>query len=337
MTKPYTIRDVAKKAGVGVGTVSRVLNNSPHVSEATRQKVALVIQELDFHPSQIARRLSTGKSLAIGVIAPFFTRPAMVGRLEGIEAALAQSDYDLILYNVETPEQCAKVFQDIPRERRVDGLIIVSLNPSDSDVAHFHRNGMPIVLVDTYHPEMPCVMMDDTSGGRQATEHLVGLGHSRIAFISDVIDNPFGFQASANRRTGHYAVLEENGIAVNPDYHRQGEYGRHTAHRLTREVMSLEEPPTAIFAASDTQAIGVLEALQELGFTVPDDVSLIGYDDIPAAEYLGLTTIRQPMYQSGVEGVNTLLKILNYTSSATAFTTLPVGLVERETTGPCPS
>lgn len=333
--KPCTIRDVAKKAGVGVGTVSRVLNNNPQVSEATRQKVAAIIEELDFHPSEVARRLSTGKALAVGVIAPFFTRRAIVGRLEGIEAALAQSDYDLILYNVETPEQCAKLFRNIPRERRVDGLVIVTLRPTDHDVEYFRRSGMPVVLVDSNHPDLVSVRIDDVDGGRQATQHLVDLGHTRIAFIGDYLDSPFGFQSSAERLEGYRAVLAENGIPFRPEYHKQGEYARHTAHRLTEELMTLDEPPTAIFAASDTQALGVIEAIQQMGLRVPEDIPVIGYDDFPEAAYVGLTTVHQHFYQSGVEAVNVLLQLLsNGLEAPPASITMPVHLVTRRTTQP---
>lgn len=333
-SKPVTIRDVARKAGVGVGTVSRVLNDNPQVSEATRQKVASVIQELDFHPSEVARRLSRGRSLAIGVIAPFFTRPAFVGRLEGIQAVLAQSEYDLILYNVETPEQSAKLLQSIPREGRVDGLIVVTLRPSDDDVERFNRSGVPVVLVDSDHPDLSSVVIDDVSGGRQATQHLVDLGHRRIAYISDYLESPFGFQASSRRQAGYRAVLIENGLVPDQDYHRQGEHGRHPAYRMAEELLNLDEPPTAIFAASDTQALGVLEAIDALGLRVPDDISVVGYDDIEIAAYLGLTTMHQPMYHSGEEGINALLQSLtNGPSTAPLLTTLPVHLVERETTG----
>ena len=335
MRSAYTIRDVAKRAGVGVGTVSRVLNDSPLVSEATRQKVLAVIEELDFHPSQVARRLSTGeRSLAIGIIVPFFTRPAFVGRLQGVEAAIAQTEYDLVLYNVETPGQRDDFCQRIPIEQRIDALIMISLRPSNREVEHFKRAGLPVVLVDASHPDLTSIEIDDMDGGRQVTQHLLDLGHTKIAYISDHFDNPFGFQSSIQRFRGYKAVLEENNIRLRPEYHKQGEHGRHVAHRLTQELMELDDPPTAIFASSDTQALGVMEALQQMGLRVPEDISVVGYDDIEVAVYLGLTTVHQPMYQSGVEGVQTLLQLLNEENSNAplASYTLPVSLIVRETT-----
>lgn len=337
MPKAVTIRDVARKAGVGVGTVSRVLNNNPSVSQATREKVLVVIEAMHYRPSPIARQLSTGaKSLAIGIIVPFFTRPAFVGRLEGIEATLAQSRYDLVLYNVETPEQRAKLLRRVPEEHLVDGLIIVSLYPTEKEVRHFERSSMPVVLADAEHSRLPHISIDDFDGGKQATQHLIDLGHRRIGFVSDQIDSPFGFNASRKRLEGYQAVLEQHGIPFEPMYHKAGELSRHSAYQLTRELLAEKDHPTAIFASSDTQAIGVLEAIQEEGLRIPEDISVIGYDDIEVASYISLTTIHQPMYQSGVESVNLLFQLLGGDSNLKSLT-LPVDLVVRETTGQAPS
>lgn len=328
-----TIRDVAQKAGVGVGTVSRVLNDSPLVSEATRQRVTEAIEALSFRPSSVARQLSTGgRSLAVGVVAPFFTRPAFVGRLQGIEAAFIQSDYDLILYNVETPEQRDEVFHRIPRDHRVDGLIAIALRPTDHQIDVFKRAEIPLVLLDTHHPALCSIRIDDEDGARQATGHLADLGHTRIAYVSDRLDGHFGFQASRRRYDGYRAVLAERGIPFREGYHQQGDFGRHTAHRLADELMTLPEPPTAIFAASDTQALGVMEAIRQRGLRIPEDISVVGYDDIEIAAYIGLTTIHQPFYQSGVESADTLSSLLTKNGEPNPLTTLPVELIVRHTT-----
>ncbi|GAB4481039.1 MAG: LacI family DNA-binding transcriptional regulator [Anaerolineae bacterium] len=335
MAKTYTIRDVARRAGVGIGTVSRVLNDSPSVSEETRQKVLAAIEELNYRPNVLARQLSSGGGmLSIGIIVPFFTRPAFVGRLEGIEHELAQTDYDLILYNVETPEQKHNLFRRVPSERRVDGLIIISLYPTDEDVAHFKRCNMPVVLVDAYHPDLPSITIDDEDGGRQAVQHLVSLGHQRIAFISDDVETPFGFRASAQRLRGYHQVLREAGISPRPAYQKHGQYGRQNAFYLMQELLDLPEPPTAIFSTSDTQALGAMEAIEKLGLRIPDDISVVGYDDIEVATYIGLTTIRQPFYQSGVEGVHLLMQVLEGMEGSAGSIRLPVSLVVRSTTAP---
>ena len=335
MVKSPTIRDVARTAGVGVGTVSRVLNESPLVSEATRQKVQLAIEALDYRPSGVARRLSSGRgALAVGVIVPFFTRPAFVGRLQGVEAALAHSDYDLILYNVESPQQRDNLFQRIAAEQRVDGLITISLNPTEHQLEQFDRYGVPVVLLDARHPAVSSISIDDVDGGRQVAKHLIGLGHERIAYISDQMDDGFGFKTSRERLSGLRETMAQHHLQFDLAYHQQGEHGRHVAYRLAEALFDLPESPTAIFAASDTQAIGVMEAARARGLRIPQDISIVGYDDIELAEYVGLTTVHQPLYQSGVEAVNSLLHRLAPEDGPPPplLRTLPVELIVRETT-----
>jgi LacI family transcriptional regulator len=335
--KTITIRDVAKKAGVGLGTVSRVINDSPSVSPATRQRVQAAIAELNFVPNPTARRLSLGKTLNIAVIVPFFTRPAMIGRLRGIENTLAESEYDLIIYNVETVERRDELFRDIPRHERADGVIIVSLSPGDEDLPKLAKADVPIVLVDANHPSLSSlnrVIVDDIEGGCLATQHLIDLGHRRIGFISDFILTPFNFTSSLHRFLGYQSAINAAGIEFRPAYHGQGEHGREEACWLASEMLRLTEPPTAIFAASDTQAIGVLEAASEIGLRVPGDLSVIGYDDIEIAGHLGLTTVRQQLYESGQRGVELLLDALESPGAFPVCETLPTELVERKTTAP---
>ncbi len=331
---PATIRDVAKRAGVGVGTVSRVLNDRPSVREVTRQKVISAIEALDYTPSPIARRLSLRKTLTIAVIVPFFTRPSFVERLRGVEFALADSEYDLVLFNVETTAKRDAYFRDVPRRERVDGLLIISLSPHDGDVDRFLKSRVPTVLIDAQHPTLSRAVIDDVAGGRLATRHLIDLGHREIAYVSDHLQNPFNFVSSRDRYEGYRQALAEAGLPFRPEYHRQGEHGRQEAREMARELLALPNPPTAIFAASDTQAIGVLEATRGAGLRVPDDLSVIGYDDIEIAEYLHLTTIRQPLFASGVEGVELLLEFIVTTPSTPRQVLLPTELITRRTTAP---
>lgn len=327
-----TIRDVARQAGVGVGTVSRVLNDSPSVSQATRRKVLSAIQELNFTPNPFARRLSLGKAMTIGVIVPFFTRPAFVERLRGIEYALVNSDYDLVLYNVETVERRNAYFRQAPRRERVDGLLIMALSPTDEDAQRFIASGVPTLLVDAFHPHLNCIMIDDVTGGYAATQHLISLGHQRIAYISDFVNNPFDFTASRRRYEGYRQALADAGIPYNPAYHQQGDHGRAQAQEMAERLLTLPVPPTAIFAASDTQAIGVMQAAESVGCRVPEDLSIIGYDDIEIAEYLNLTTIRQPLFMTGVEGVHLLLSIIEQPPLTPIHIQLATELVARGTT-----
>jgi LacI family transcriptional regulator, galactose operon repressor len=305
------IRDVAARAGVGVGTVSRVLNDAPGVASATRDRVRAVMQELGYQPSSTARNLSLGRTLTVGVIAPFFTSPSVVERLRGIDDVFGHSPYDLTLYNIETPAQRRAVLRRFGRRDRVDGLIVISLPLTPGELRSFARDGLPAVLVDVANAPVPHVGIDDVGGGAMATRHLLDAGHREIAFVGDVEENPFGFASSERRLEGFRAALEKAGVPLPSAYVRRGPFGRATAGRLTRQLLALRRRPTAVFAASDVQAFGVLDAAARAGLTVPDDLSVIGFDDIELAEAIGLTTVRQPLRESGRAGATLLLQSLN--------------------------
>ena len=334
---PATIRDVAKKAGVGLGTVSRVINKSPQVSHETRERVQEAIKELDYRPNPIARRLSWGKTLTIAAIAPFFTRPATIERLRGVELSIAGTEYDLIVFNVETPERRDYTFDEVARRERVDGALIISLPPSPEGLNRFNSANIPIVLIDVNHPELAHfsrVIVDDVAGGFKATRHLIDLGHRRIGYISDSFDDPFYFSASRDRFDGYQQALQQAGIEIDPILHRRGDHGRYEAQRLATEMLRIEQKPTAIFAASDTQALGVLEAARELELRVPEQLSVIGYDDVEFADYVGLTTVRQQLFESGQAGLQLLLDAISEGDREPVCTELKTGLILRSTTAP---
>ncbi|MDQ3294730.1 MAG: LacI family transcriptional regulator, partial [Actinomycetota bacterium] len=194
-----TIADVAATAGVGAGTVSRVLNDRPKVSPSTRARVLAAIEELEYRPNPLARGLSLGRCQTLGVVVPFFTHASAVERLRGIVAALRDSRYDLVLFNVESPVHRDEHFEALTRRDRADGLLVLSLPPPPDHLARLRAAGVPIVLVDATAPGVPCVVTDDVEGGRIATRHLLSLGHRDIAFIGDSTANGFGFTSSARR------------------------------------------------------------------------------------------------------------------------------------------
>lgn len=329
---PATIRDVAKKADVGIGTVSRVLNDSPAVSPETRKKVLAAITALNYSPHPLARRLSLGRTLTIGVLLPFLTLPSYVERLRGVQQALEDSQYDLSLFSIESPEKVDRYLNELAQNSRVDGAIIISLLPSDSQIQQFASAAIPIVLVDAYHPEVSCVDIDDEAGGHLATSHLIELGHRKIGFLSDYLENPFKFTAMRKRFQGYRNALQENELPIYPDYHQEGTLGGREAFEKAMALLSLPDRPTAIFAASDTHAVGVIKAAHELGLRVPEDLSVVGFDDIRDAEYLHITTIHQPLFESGVESVTVLLATLIEPPKAPIHLVLPTRLVHRGTT-----
>jgi LacI family transcriptional regulator len=323
-----TIAEVARRAGVGVATVSRVLNGSPAVRDETRGRVLAAIAELGYAPNPAARALSTGRTLSIGVVAPFFTRPSVIERLRGVSHVLAAAGYQLVLFDVERAGQDTDSFRTLPGG--LDGLLSISLCPPDADLARFQAAGMPVVLVDHPDQRLPGVYTDDVAGGRLATEHLMALGHRRIAFLGDVEYNPHGFTSSAMRRRGYEQALAAAGRPVEPELVRRAAHGREPAAALTRELLGTEQPPTAVFAASDTQALGVLEAAESLGVDIPGDLSVVGYDDIELARYVGLTTVAQPLQESGACGAQMLLAAL--AGAAIGGRQLPVELTVRSPT-----
>ncbi len=331
-----TIRDVARQAGVGLGTVSRVLNNSPLVSPVTRKRVLDAITELRYSPSQIARSFASGKTLTVSAIAPFFTRPSVVERLRGIESQLTASGYSLVVFNVETVARRDACLQDISRHDRCDGVLIISLTPREDELLALHEAGVPVVLIDTSAAGMHGVRIDDVSGGELAVRHLIDLGHRRIGFVGDSIEQAraFNFTSSRDRHSGYRQMLAAAGIALRPAYQRHGVHDRYDARILAHELLQLADPPTAIFAASDTQAMGVLEAARDLGRRVPADLSIIGFDDIDVAEYLGLTTVHQPLFMSGQRGAELLLRIIGGEAQESPSDVLPIELVVRGTTAP---
>ena len=264
MRRTATIADVAAQAGVGASTVSRVLNDG-QVSQRARARVVAAMAELEYRPRASARSLVTGATRTLALVIPFFTHPSAVQRMRGMLAALDQTEYDIVVCNVANPAQRDEYLgHGVPLDRS-DGLLIVSLAPRDSEVDAFLRSGARVVLLDAFHPRLPCLWIDDVAGGALATRHLIELGHERIAFVGDHADPGLGFVSSDRRREGYRRALEAAGIPITTKLQRQGPHGRLVAHRLTRELLALPEPPTAIFAASDTQALGVLEAAKRPG------------------------------------------------------------------------
>jgi DNA-binding LacI/PurR family transcriptional regulator len=331
---PVTIRDVAKQANVSIATVSRVLNGSPRVKTETRERVLATIAEMDYRPNLLARRLSIGRALTIGVFLPFLTLPSFVERLRGVQTALTDSEYDLTLFSAETANRIDSLVDNLLRRAGVDGVIIVSIYLTDAHIEQFRQANMPVVLVDIHRPEMNRVVVDDVAGGRTATSHLIELGHREIAFLSDYLENPFGFVAMRHRFMGYQQALEAAGIHFNTEYHQQGGLGGREAFQKAKALLTLPHRPTAIFAASDTYAVGVLKAAHELAIKVPEELSVIGYDDIRDAEYLHLTTIRQHLMDMGIEGAHLLLDVLEDPMGEPREICLPTELIVRGTTAP---
>jgi DNA-binding LacI/PurR family transcriptional regulator len=309
-----TIADVAAASGVGVGTVSRVINGAPNVRDVTRLSVLKVIDRLGYRPSHLAASLSRGTARTMAIVVPHLTRPSVVMRLAGALAVLDEQGYDTVVCNVDTPQQRDHHLAALTKRHRADGVMMVSLRLSRQQLESFRRAGVPLVTVGVLAPGVPQTITDDVEGGRLATKHLLSLGHRRIGFVGDTAHRmsatSLGFSSSQQRLSGYRQALAAAGVGYDPGLVRRGPFGPANAEALAAELLALPDRPSAIFAASDTQAMGVLTAADRCGIAVPGQLSVIGFDDIESAALLGLSTVRQPLENSGAEGARRLCALL---------------------------
>lgn len=332
MTAQSTIHDVARIAGVGIGTVSRVLNEHPSVRPVTREKVLAAIAQLRFKPNPIARSMISKRTGSIGVIVPFFTRPFHIEVLRGVQNALSRVQKELVIYSVENDMQRDHYFSELPMHRKVDGLLIVSLPPGDTFAHGFREVGLPTVLVDAYNSHLTSLVVDNVEGAYQAARSLIDKGHTRIGFINGIIEGNFKFNQANDRLIGFHRALGEAGLMFEPTMIVESEWNRHAGRVAALHLLAQTPRPTAIFASSDVQAIGVLEAARMLNVTVPTELSVIGFDGIEVSELLDLSTVQQPMQQMGEIGITKLIERMANPELPPELIRLPTTLIERNTT-----
>ncbi len=331
-----TITDVAERAGVGVGTVSRVLNDSPLVSDRTRAHVLGIIAEMDYRPSFLARGLSTGTAGVLAAVVQRMTTPSALQRLRGILDVASAAGFDVILHDVNDVDDYQDQVRSLLRPDRCAGGLLVSLKPEVDDIKMLATNPVPVVMVDGQVQGISSIYIDDELGGQMATEHLIELGHKRIAFVGDWEDT-IGFRPSAKRVQGYRKAMANAGFDVPEGYIKSGPHERLVTLRQIGELLDLEAPPTAVVASADSHAMVVAEGARARGLRVPEDLSVIGFDDLDIAEHLGLSTVRQPLYESGARGAQMLLDIMEANSGAAEHVELSLELVARGSTGPPPA
>ncbi len=331
-----TITDVAERAGVGVGTVSRVLNDSPLVSDRTRAHVLGIIAEMDYRPSFLARGLSTGTAGVLAAVVQRMTTPSALQRLRGILDVASAAGFDVILHDVNDVDDYQDQVRSLLRPDRCAGGLLVSLKPEVDDIKMLATNPVPVVMVDGQVQGISSIYIDDELGGQMATEHLIELGHKRIAFVGDWEDT-IGFRPSAKRVQGYRKAMANAGFDVPDGNIKSGPHERLVTLRQIGELLDLEAPPTAVVASADSHAMVVAEGARARGLRVPEDLSVIGFDDLDIAEHLGLSTVRQPLYESGARGAQMLLDIMESNSGAAEHVELSLELVARGSTGPPPA
>ena len=321
-----TIGDVAAEAGVSIATVSKVINGRWGVAETTSERVRAVIDELGFQSSLVAQSLRSRNTNVIGVLVTDI-EPFSAELLKGVARAIEGSGYELVVFS-----GCGRADDQVGWERRYlsrvsgtlcDGALLVT--PSTVDVAF----GAPVVAVDhnVGSSALPTVDADNLNGAVIATEHLLELGHRRIGFLAGRPD----LESAHLRERGYRVALERAGIEVDPSLIRVGGYQTDTAQVGTRQLLELDDRPTALFAANDVSAIAAMSVAQSLGLTVPDDLSVIGFDNVPesALSEPPLTTIEQPIKQMGFDAVKILIQLIDGTEPVAEHTLLPTRLVVR--------
>ncbi|MGA9598645.1 MAG: LacI family DNA-binding transcriptional regulator [Acidimicrobiia bacterium] len=328
-----TIADVAARAGVGVGTVSRVLNNSPLVSDRTRARVLAVIEEMNYRPSALARGLSIGTAGVLAAVVQRMTSASALQRLRGILDVASQAGFDVILHNVNSVDDYRDQVRGLLRPDRCAGGLLVSIKPDDEEIATLADNPVPVVVVDGRLPGISGLYVDDERGGRMATEHLLALGHKRIAFVGEWEDT-IGFRPTAKRRVGYLKTMADAGVEIPGAYVRTGPHDHMVTRAATEALLALTEPPTAIVASADSHAMIVAETARAHGVRVPEDLSVIGFDDLEIAEHLGLSTVRQPLYESGARGVRMLVEQMQTKVRTAEEVELPLELIARTSTMP---
>lgn len=332
-----TIDEIARLARVSPATVSKVLNNRPYVSTATRARVERVIAETGFVPSQWARLLSQRRSYILGLLIPYtsdqlFADPHLLEVMRGIEAAANRHEYNLLLSTARAPVEAASAATRLLRSDVIDGAVVVETLDLRAFAETLGSQPAPWVVIG-YAPSgaIPIVHADDYGGARAAARHLVALGHTRIAVITST-PRPY---AVDERMSGISDALAEAGLTLDESLIATGDFSIESGEAAGHALLARPVLPTAVFALNDRMAIGVVRAASARGLSVPDDLSVVGFDDIALATLLTppLTTVRQPGYRLGEAAAEALFALLGGAPAAPAVV-IPTELIVRGSVGP---
>jgi LacI family transcriptional regulator len=327
-----TIVEVAAEAGVSFGTVSRVINNDIHVKPETRERVLETMERLHFVANRQARGLAGGKSNIIGMLVPDLGTGYIGEIIRGIDSELGVAGYDMMLYTTHRTAAKEASYVANLAQNMVDGLLLVlPRNPADYTGA-LTRRKFPFVLIDHQGTGKDCPAVGATNwqGAYNATDYLIKLGHKRIGFITGWLD----LGAAVDRLEGYKTALRTNHIPFDPELVYEGTFDQPDGYTGTKRFFDLENPPTAIFASNDVMAMAAMDAVRERGLKAPEDISILGFDDIPQASRVrpALTTVRQPLEQMGRVATQMLLEILKHPENKPDRIELPTELIIRDST-----
>jgi LacI family transcriptional regulator len=312
MHKKITIKDIARIVNVSHTTVSRALNNKTRIKNETKEKILAVARELNYRPDFIARSLVMKRTKTLGLVITNIANPFYIELAQGIEATTRGLGYSIIFCSTHSDLSTEKHYIDMLRSKGVDGIIFSSAHMDDPNILALAEEAFPIVLVNrrTYHPivreKVDYVGIDNILGGFLAVEHLIRLGHQRIGVIGGSSESSVGFE----RLEGGKKALSTYGLEVMGDYFLEGDFLKGSGYRRGKEFLKMAEPPTAIFATNDYMALGTYQAIVEEGRKVPEDIALIGFNDIEftATKGVELTTIGQKKYEMGALAVKVLVE-----------------------------
>ena len=332
--KKLSIKDIARKADVSHSTVSRALRNSPLVNSETAERIQRIASESSFRVSAIGRSLATGRTNHIGVVVTTITDPYIAEVVNAIEDTANARGYSVVLANSRAdPDREMKVVQSFDEERRVDGMLVMASRVGPAYVPLLAGLRIPVVLINSQHlgQSVYSVGIENIGGSHAATRFLIQLGHKRISYIGD----RFGFQSDADRLAGYRQALENAGIPFSPELVVAGDATAEGGVLAMSQLLSSSDPPTAVFCYNDMTAIGALKAAGMHHIRVPEDISVVGFDDLMISSYTHppLTTVRQPKNQIGRMATETLLNLLG--GSSTEISRKVQGdLIVRESTAP---
>lgn len=339
-----TIRDIAQAAGVSIGTVSNYLNDPDRVAEETRDRIARVVKQLDYHPRAAARSLKSRQTHRIGLVPIISTESddrsndpgdnAFLELLAGLNTLATENGFDILISGATNYKQEIQTYDRFVGEAQVDGLIIMGIHPQDERIRILRDKKFPFVAYGRSDLDFPYpfVDVDGASGIIEAVHHLAALGHKRIAYITP----PADLMCASQRFEGFVNGMKQAGLGVREEYVISGGFFEGSGYTYTNELLDLAEPPTAIITANDVSAFGAMRALQERRLKVGRDISIIGFDDISLSEHWqpGLTTITQPVRKLGFYLMQTLFSVMA-DPNVLPQTVVPTRLIVRQTTGPC--
>lgn len=325
------LREVAELAGVSEATASRALRDITYVKAETRKAVRDAAKKLSYGPfAQIDDEQINLQ--AVGVIAPYINRWYFSEALAGAEQALREAGLDLLIYNFNQVKGREKLFREQLKKSRVVGLLIVSVPPTQEEFEALLKLGVPLSFIGLKRDGSASTGIDDEAGAKIATQHLINQGHSKIGMIAGSTNNYFDFPVPVDRKNGFISALNENGIDWDPDCEVMGDFSMTTGLHAMDELLAKRNRPTAIFCQSDEMAFGAIRSAQRHGLRVPDDISIIGFDDHEMAEYFDLTTIRQPVEQIGELAAWQILDQMKHPTTEPKHITLPTQLIVRGST-----